>query len=287
MARDVARDTLYRAPINLWVEDRLTLEYLSRIWNDPGIAYFVGGGNDGVRALADDAADDGFSNVFGLTDRDFRPSNKSEWANPRKTFRTFVLPAHEIENYLLDAPALAACRFNNRGLTADEIEERIRSAAAGFCWWAACRDVLAELKRRFRDGFVPDPPRTLSDATAAKAHICKSPWFQKLAAESEKTDEAGIELLLKERHVEASNRLASGEWRIDFAGKEIFRDIGSRIFDRMKSPGYNPTPAAFDIDLAQEVADQQLKLKSIPQDLTDLHSALKARLERLISQASS
>lgn len=150
MARDIARQTLYSASINLWVEDRLTREYLSRIWNDADVRFFVGGGNDGVRALAEDAADNGFSNVFGLTDRDFRPSNKRDWTNPQKNFRTFVLPAHEIENYLLDAHALAACRFNNRKLTADAIEEFMWSFAAGLCWWAACRvgRIEAEVPRR-------------------------------------------------------------------------------------------------------------------------------------------
>lgn len=89
---------------------------------------------------------------------------------------------------------------------------------------------------------------------------------------------------MKERHAKATERLESGEWRTDFAGKEIFRDIGSRIFDRTKFPGYTPTPAAFDIDLAQEVADQQLKSKSLPTDLIELHSALRDRLKRLVSQ---
>lgn len=78
MARDVARETLYRGSINLWVEDRLTREYLSRLWRDPGIAFFVGGGNDGVRAFTKDAENDEFPNVFGVTDRDFRPSNKND-----------------------------------------------------------------------------------------------------------------------------------------------------------------------------------------------------------------
>ena len=57
MPRDVARAGLYRGSINLWVEDGLSREYLSTLWNDPGVAFFVGGGNEGVRAIVKDAED--------------------------------------------------------------------------------------------------------------------------------------------------------------------------------------------------------------------------------------
>ena len=94
----MARAGLYRGSINLWVEDALTREYLSTLWNDPSVFFLVGGGNEGVRAIVKDAEEAGFANVFGLTDRDFRPTNTSAWIDPLKTFRTFVLPVHEIEN---------------------------------------------------------------------------------------------------------------------------------------------------------------------------------------------
>ena len=114
MPRDVARAALYRGIINLWVEDELTREYLSAVWNDPTAVFFlIGGGNEGVGAVVKDAESAGFANVFGLIDRDFRPTtNRSHWSSPVKTFRTFVLPVHEIENDLLDPEALVASRLN-------------------------------------------------------------------------------------------------------------------------------------------------------------------------------
>jgi hypothetical protein len=108
--RDVALSTLYRGTINLWVEDELTREYLSEIWNDPSVAFLIGGGNEGVRAIVEDAEKAGYRSVFALVDRDYRPSNQAGWLDPSKTFRTFILPVHEVENYLLDAAALASCR---------------------------------------------------------------------------------------------------------------------------------------------------------------------------------
>ena len=230
-----------------------------------------------------DAEEAGFANVFGLTDRDFHPTNKPGWNDPNRTFRTFVLPVHEIENYLLDSRSLRSSLFNNRGLSETDIQTIIEEAASRLCWWAACREVVAELKRRFREPFVIDPPCTLNSQSAAKDHICNSPWFQKLDTESARTKESDIDQLLNDRYQEAQNRLKDGTWRIEFAGKEIFRETGSRIFDRTMNRGYNPTPADFDIDLAKDIAVSQVASGSRPTDLVDLLAALKSRIARMPS----
>jgi len=281
MARDVARAPLYPGLINLWVEDDLTREYLSALWgDDPDVFFLVGGGNEGVRAVVEDARTAGFSNVFGLTDRDFRPTNKPRWNDPGKTFRTFVLPVHEIENYLLDPAALHASRLNNRALTESQIDGHLNAAAARLCWWEACREVIAEVKHRFRDEFVPDPPRTLSSHAEASDHVCKSTWFSKLASECAKTSAPEIEQLLTASHSQALQQIQDATWRVDFAGKEVFHDIGSRICDRTTIRGYSPTALEFDIDLAKDVAASQVASASVPIDLVDLLSALKSRIAR-------
>src|SRR4051812_5537214 len=105
------------AMIGLIVEDPLTRDYLGAVWANPiEVAFVLGGGNEGVRAIVKSFEEEGIPNVFGVTDRDFRPSNHADWFNPARTFRTFVLPVHEVENYLLDAPALEASPYHNRGL---------------------------------------------------------------------------------------------------------------------------------------------------------------------------
>ena len=106
MPRDVARDALYSGQINLWVEDDLTRAYLSALWNDSAVKFLIGGGRDGVVAILRDAHDAGYTNVFGVIDRDHGRSNHGDWLKPSRTIRTFVLPRHEIENYLLDTSAL-------------------------------------------------------------------------------------------------------------------------------------------------------------------------------------
>jgi hypothetical protein len=284
VARSVARASLYRAPINLWVEDELTRAYLDAVWNSPGVAFLIGGGNEGVQAIVNDAEKAGYPNVFAVIDRDFRDADKSTWMDPSKTFRRFVLPVHEIENYLLHARALAASRFNNLGKTEVEIESMMTTmmttAAGRLCWWAACRDVVAELRRRFRAGFLTDPSCAVNSEAQARDHICHSPWFQKLAQETSRTTEADVHQLLSNAHVAANQSLADGRWKDEFAGKEIFHDVGSHICHLPGISNYHPSKAEFDEDLAKEIGAWQRQNNAVPADLTDLLSALQQRIAR-------
>jgi hypothetical protein len=267
------------AAIMLWVEDPLTRDYLGAVWGNPTwIAFRVAGGNDGVRALVRSFEEQGHPNVFGLVDRDFQSSNNDNWINPAKRFRTFVLPVHEIENYLLDAPALRASRYHNRGLETAAIEAEMLSKARGLCWWAACRDVVAELKRRFREPFLPDPGQTVSDKTEAVRHICGSPWFAKLAAEAGRSGTSDIEKLLDDAFAAAGERIADGSWRQDFAGKEILRHVADRMCDRTRVHGFPSPPAQFYYDLAKQVGAWQFANDAVPPDLINLSTALRSRI---------
>jgi hypothetical protein len=279
MPREVARAALYRGIINLWVEDELTREYLSAVWNHPpDVFVLIGGGNEGVSAVVKDAESSDFPNVFGLVDRDFRPTNRDRWGVAGKTLHIFVPPVHEIENDLLDPEALASSRLNTLGRTAAQIEGYLATAAGRLTWWAACRQVVAELKRRFRVEFVPDPPcGTIADEAGAIDHICASPWFVKLAGEVARTTHDDVRRLLVGAHQEAQIQLADGTWRQQFAGKEIYRDVGSRICDRTAPAlrGYRPTQVEFDVDLAKDVAAGQFASNRVPHDLVELLRALR------------
>jgi hypothetical protein len=280
LIRDVARASLYRAPINLWVEDEVTRTYLSEIWNNPAVAFLIGGGNEGVRAIVNDAEAFGFANVFALIDRDFQQSNKQFWLLPGKTFRTFILRVHEIENHLLDSRALSSVRLNNLGETSDEIEAMMARCANRLCWWAACRDAVAELRNRFRREFVSDPSCDVSTEAQASDHIVRSPWFRKLASETSRTTEPDVRQLLSDAHAKATQSLSDGRWKNEFAGKEILHDVGSRICNRTSEPGYNPTKAEFDADLAKVIGAWQRQNNAVPPDLLDLLQALQRRIAR-------
>jgi hypothetical protein len=227
-----------------------------------------------------DAEESGFKNVFALIDRDFRQSNRPFWLEPGKTFRRFILRVHEIENHLLDAQALASIRLNNLAKTAVEIEAMMATAASRLCWWAACRDVLAELKKRFRDGFPRDPTCQLSTEAQAADHIVQSRWFQKLPSEVGRSTLADVRQLLLDAHASANLALSDSRWKDEFAGKEILRDVGSRICDRTRFPSYNPTKAEFDADLAKEIGAWQPQNNAVTPDLLDLLQVLKLRIAR-------
>jgi len=257
--------------ITLFVEDPLTRDYLREIWEHATeVVFRLGGGNDGVRAIVRTFEEEGHPNVFGVTDRDFRDANHKDWFSSAKTFRTFVLPVHEIENYLLNADALHASTFRNRNLSPVEIEARMCKKATKLCWWAACRETIAELKRRFREPFVPDPSQAVVDRKAAIDHICDSPWFTKLEAEAARSTRVDVHKLLGANHVRMIARLDDGSWRQDFAGKEILRDVAGWMCDQTKLARRPARNADFHADLAKEIGRWQVANKTVPGDLSNL-----------------
>jgi hypothetical protein len=280
MPRDVARDALYNGQVNLWVEDDLTRAYLGALWNDSAVKFVIGGGYNGVLAILKDAEDAGYSNVFGVVDGDHGRSNHRDWFVPGRTFTRFILPRHEIENYLLDTPALEGCRFNTHRRTAAEIEALLNSEAANRSWCAACRDVVALIRDRYFDKFMEQPkvPPVTTEASA-RDHITQSNWFRTLPRKSSRLTEVRVHRLLTRAHARALIRVQNGSWRVDFSGKEFLRLIGNRIFNRAVAPRtYQPGPAEFDSDLAKAVAAWQVANQAVPTDLSDLLAALKARI---------
>lgn len=240
----------------------------------------VGGSHDGVGAILKDAEEAGYANVFGVIDRDFGRSNYDKWTLPGYTSRCFVLPRHEIENYLLDTPALEGCRFNTRGWTSAEIDAILSAEAKRRCWWAACRDVVSHIRDRFFDQFMRHPTTPPVDTeAAARDHITLSKWFRTLPRKSSRMTELRVHRLLLRAHHLAQRLLIDGGWRVEFSGKEFVREIGNKIFDRAKAPrSYRPSSSEFDADLAKSVATWQVDNNAVPADLIILLEALKARI---------
>ena len=151
--------------IVVWVEDELTKEYLSALWRDKRIGFAVAAGREGVSALTNDArsGSDQRTNVFGVRDKDFGETNFPDWTNPDTYL--FILPRHEIENYLLDWDALKAYGDERLGTDARkqvkrdarEIERRVKKRAAKLTWWAACKKMLSELHAELASEFPRDP----------------------------------------------------------------------------------------------------------------------------------
>lgn len=279
MPRDVASNALYSGQINLWVEDDLTRSYLSALWSDPAVKFLIGGSRNGVIAILQDSEDSGYTNVFGLIDRDHGKTNYADWFVPTRTFRRFILPRHEIENYLLDSPALQGCKFNKHNRSVEDIDQFLNKTAQGRCWWMACCDVVSQIRELFFDKFIKHP-KTHPDDTeaAARESITQTEWFKALQDKTSKMSEANVHELLSKAHKQAITALETDDWRSMFAGKEIVRAVGGFIFNHSKNPTYKRSPAVFESDLAKGVAAWQVKHEAIPQELVELLGTLKARI---------
>ena len=265
----------YRGAINLWVEDSLTRDYLRKVWNDnPAILFYVGGGNQGVIAVLEEAELAGLHNVFAFIDRDFGVTNRQNWADPQREIKRFVSSVHEIENHLLDADALAGCTLNTAKRTAAEIDDRLRQHAIELSWWMATRSVIAETRRTVLEDFPNHPTAAVVDQQTAEAFLLSKSWWNNFQTYSQTLTTADLENRLLTHHATVLSWIENGNWRNEFPGKELFRRIRSWVYTK-PTPG--ATPATQDSDLAKDLGEWQLANNRVPPELSELLTALKTR----------
>ncbi|MGO8751844.1 MAG: hypothetical protein ACLQNE_38370 [Thermoguttaceae bacterium] len=269
----------YRGAINLWVEDPLTRDYLRELWQgDPSVVFYIGGGADGIQAVLKEAETAGLKNVFAYADRDFRPSNRAHWLDPQKTFTRFVTSVHEIENFLLDADALAACDLNTGNRSAAEVHTQLQQRASELIWWMACRGVISGIHAEFYDDFPVHPKcPAITDQAGAETYVLASPWFSGLAARTAGLSAAEVRNRLANTHARAVEQIADGSWQSEFSGKELFRHVRGYVYTNASK---STAKAVLDADLAKSVGRWQVDKKRVPQEIDDLLKALKARASR-------
>lgn len=264
---------LYRRAINLWVEDALTSEYLKDIWRVPDLLCLISGTSDSIGPAVTDARRNGVSNVFGVVDRDFYETNYQKWG--RSELRYFVLPVHEIENYLLDPAALAGCDANTNNRTVADIDARMRAKAKDLVWWMACRHTIKRLRKLCWDNFMPVPKVSeVTDLQSACDHITSTDWFNALPVHAgQMTDSTQVETWVNGQWIAYSADLAMDEWRRSFAGKELFRHARGDIYQ----PPQVATSLTYDIDVAKSVASWQVANGQVPTELSELLNAIQAK----------
>ena len=277
MIKDVGLPEMYRGKVNLWVEDAITRVYLKECWqNDPDVLFLTGGGNDNVGAVVKDAEERGYRNVVGFIDRDFRMSNRADWLNLEKGSRRFVPTVHELENYLLDEAALAACAMNTGRRSAADILQRLQVRAGQLVWWMACRRVIADLREEFLGDF-PEHPKCpqVDDQASAERYIVDQDWFKQLKERANTVTTTGeISTRLGKAHVAARGQLSSNDWKRDFSGKELFRDVRGWIY--INAPE-RASKSELDVDMARAVAQWQVANGTVPSEVTELRSAIRRK----------
>jgi len=265
----------YRGAINLWVEDTLTRDYLRKVWqDDPAIVFYVGGGNEGVSAVLKEAELAGLNNVFAFIDRDFGVTNRPQWANPAKTSRRFVSSVHEIENHLLDADALEGCSLNTGNRTAADIEAELRQHASHLSWWMAARSVIAETRRTVIEDFPTHPAQSVVDQQTAVTYLLSQKWWNDIQVYAQTLTPADLQARLIQHHANVMTWFVNGNWRNEFPGRELFRRIRSQVYTK---PAQGASTAAQDEDMAKEIGEWQVAKNRIPQELSELLTALKTR----------
>lgn len=265
---------LYRARINLWVEDALTSEYLKDIWRISNLLCLISGTSDSVEPAVRDAVSNGISNVFGVVDRDFYETNYQNWANA--ALRYFVLPVHEIENYLVDPAALAGCDANTNNRSEADIGAKLYGRATEILWWMACRHTIKRLRKMCWDNFIPVP--RISDVTGLQSacdHITNTDWYSTFAASAAQiTNPAAVASWINDAAMAYTADLGTDNWRRSFAGKELFRHARGYIY-QPPQPGRT---SMYDIDVAKSVALWQFDNRQIPADLNDLLAAIQNKI---------
>jgi hypothetical protein len=265
---------LYRQAINLWVEDSLTSEYLKDVWGISNLLCLISGSSDSVEPAVKDAQRNGVTNVFGVVDRDFYETNYANWGNPE--MRYFVLPVHELENYLIDPAALAGCDANNNNRTEAEIAARMRDRALKLLWWMACRHTMKRLRRICWDNFIPVPKASqVTDLRSACNHIISTDWYSTFPANvAQITNPAQVQTWVEDAAATYSADLGTEAWRRSFAGKELFRHVRGYIYQ----PPQPANSSVYDTDVAKSVAKWQVDNGQIPPELNDLLTAIQSKI---------
>ena len=261
------------AELILWVEDLVTSAYLSAIWqHDRRFKLYIGGGHENLAAVVEDARRSGRRGVFSVRDRDFGPTNRQRWGSPDVV--NFALETFEVECFLLDPEALAACRVNTAARTAAEFRDRLRQMAEALTWWMGCQSVLADL-REARQQHFPSHPKRADVATqeAAEKYLLENEWVQTTAPGlGDRVEPERLRQQLDAMHTHYMLLLEEDAWQRHFSGKELLGELLSWFYTIGR-----PRGSAALQDLAKAVAAEQLKSGRVPAELVELHGALVAR----------
>ncbi|WP_437287048.1 hypothetical protein [Sorangium sp. So ce406] len=264
---------LYRGPLTVWVEDPVTHAVLTDVWSDPQINVLVGNGKPGVTHMVTSSPRG--PHVYGVVDRDFDDDNISGWASPG--CRVLRLPAHEIENLLLDFDILAA-------LSGSESAARILKVAHDHAqkmhFWMVCCRVLWNMQRDLGKGFPERPrdPTGMQSLEEVKRHLDTSDYWSEHGAAWQRWSHGGVRSqMLEAARSDFQNHLDGDEWIRSFSGKEIFRFLRSKVPGLDRTPARPPQPKSSDRDLnlAKEVARKMRELGSIPPAFVELRQVLR------------
>lgn len=218
---------LYRAPLNVWVEDPLSHSVLTELWKDPQINVVVTQGKPGVRHMVRSNPDPTRCCVYGIVDRDFDDDNEAQWASVG--CQILHLPVHEFENLLLDFEALATL---TKGTTATAIRDEAHDRAVKLHGWMPYKAILREMQQELGAGFPANIPSNSPLSTAADiAKLLRESvyWKEHAAALKRWVEPTKLDDRIRVWHQKLQSDLQGDAWLQTFSGKEIFRHLRSHV----------------------------------------------------------
>jgi hypothetical protein len=268
---------LYRAPLTVWVEDPLSHSVLTALWQDPRINVVITQGKPGVRHMVRSNPDPARYCVCGVVDRDFDDDNEADW--PSAGCRIFHLPAHELENLLLDFEVLAAL---TKGVTAAAIRAAAHERAVKLRWWMVHKAVLREMQQELGAGFPGDAPThgvLLSASDVERRLRTSAYWTDHEAALKSWVEKTRLDDRIRELGEQGKADLDGDAWTQSFSGKEIFRHLRSHVRGLDEAPIRPPNPSAAerDLDLGKRIARQMKDMQRVPAKLMELRQIVRAK----------
>ena len=277
----MANGVMPGAKFMLYVEDEITRRYLNvLVPNRKLIDVCVVGGRERVIGCLEDDFRSGVKNSFGIVDRDYDRQAKSGWCNTGTGMFFFRLPAHEIENYLLDFEAIEQfkCPKVNPQKTASHWRTIARSIAEGYLYSIAYNQVLSDVRREYlmnypvhirlssgpsSDYNVILPGERIATEEELVTKLRNNVW---LSTAIERSGQSFAPEILERKGAEAMlyyQALLNGkddDWIRGFPGKEMYRAI-------VNSMSLTEDQV---LDLTRFVAERQLNESRRHKDINEL-----------------
>lgn len=266
---------LYRTKkVYLWVEDVETRAYLKALWPTENIGILVAPGAKSVQAAVHEARKHGLEQVFGISDRDFGKSNQQRWMAADFEGH-FVLPFFEIENVFLNAESLsfAHSEISGSAKSATTIHTELLGFAHELTWWVAIRRTIASIRDAAFKG-TPSHPRP-SDLIAVKSvndaaiwlqnHAADSSWSVQLGKAAQAATAIGLSQRLPISFDAVQTELHSGDWVLEWPGKELFRQAVSQTLRYQGDPN----------DIVRLVAASQKASNNVHESLEQILAILQ------------
>ena len=132
------------------------------------------------------------------------------------------------------------------------------------------------LRDDFREGVLGHPRcPAVTDLTSAERCIVEQEWFKQLKGRSDKATAGGeIRIRLTQAHQAAQVKMANGEWKRDFSGKELFRHVRGWVYTKPPAPA---SSSDLDVDVARAVAQWQVANGKVPAEVAELRMAIRKK----------